>query len=252
MVELPETEPHAHVFVVDDEAIMRETLESVLAHAGYRVTALEDGEACLGALEETRPDLVVLDVTMPGLSDIEVMRRMRLEPRTSEIPILFLSAVDDEATVVQGLRGADDYMLKPLKSLEFETRVEKILSKRATTAPGDRSKRLDRLPVKHGEATYLLPLEAIFCLEASGKYTYAHTKSKKHLTGYSISELEESLAGEPRFLRVHRSFIVNLDHVLNITRDTRSRYLITMSDEAKSQVHVSDSYAEALRSRVDI
>lgn len=160
--------------------------------------------------------------------------------------MLFLSAVGDEAVVVQGLKGADDYIIKPFKTLELEARIRKILDRaKAPALPSGRAP--ERLAVQLGDDTYLVPIEQIYFIEASGKYAYAHTRNRRFLTSFSISELEEKLKPDGRFLRTHRSFIINTDCVFKLTRDDRKNTVIVMADEKSSELRVSDSYLQSVK-----
>jgi DNA-binding response OmpR family regulator len=113
------------VLVVDDEAILRETLEYNLARDGYRVVTAADGREALARFADERPDLVVLDVLLPEMSGLDVCRAIR---RESDVPILMLTAKDSEIDKVVGLElGADDYLTKPFGLRELLARVRALL-----------------------------------------------------------------------------------------------------------------------------
>jgi DNA-binding response OmpR family regulator len=117
------------VLVVDDEPAIREAVAYALRSEGYDVESLDDGEAVLEAVREHEPDVLVLDLMLPGLSGIEVCRRLRSE---SDVPILMLTARDAEVDRVLGLEaGADDYVTKPFSMVELVSRVRAILRRRA-------------------------------------------------------------------------------------------------------------------------
>jgi two-component system response regulator MprA len=128
------------VLVVEDDAAVRRMLERSLAKEGFEVTAAADGGAALALAETAVPDLVVLDVAMPGLSGFEVCRRLRAKGLTGGV--LMLTARDSVEDRVRGLEsGADDYVVKPFAIAEVVARL------RALTRRGsDRSERL-----AHGE-----------------------------------------------------------------------------------------------------
>lgn len=244
-----------HLLVIDDDVDMLKMLDTILTMDRFRVTVCADPNDGLRTAEAERPDLIVLDVLMPGKSGLDVMREIRSNPSVSEVPILFLSAVGDETMVVQCLKGADDYMVKPFKSLELEARIRKILARAdggARGAPRTNGSAPERLSVRIGNETYLVPLDQIFFFEASGKYAYAHTQSKKFLTNYSISEIEERLGPTGRFLRMHRSYVVNTDCVFKITRDEHKNMVVVMSDEKGTELKVSESYVLEVKRRLGL
>ena len=111
----------SRVLVVDDDIALAEMLGIVLRGEGYEPVHCGDGAAALGAFREVRPDLVLLDVMLPGVDGIEVCRRIRAE---SGVPIVMLTAKTDTIDIVVGLEsGADDYVLKPFKPKELVARV---------------------------------------------------------------------------------------------------------------------------------
>ena len=121
------------LLVVDDEDNLRSMLCAALRHHGFEVDAAADGNEALDALETSPPDLVVLDVMMPGLDGFGVVRRMRAERDAT--PVLFLTARDATDDKVRGLKlGADDYLEKPFSLDELVARIEAILRRSGSTA----------------------------------------------------------------------------------------------------------------------
>ncbi len=113
-----------NVLVVDDEPTIGEVVSAYLERAGYDTRVAADGPAALEAVAERRPDLIVLDLMLPGLDGLEVMRRVR--HRTTAI--ILLTAKGEEADRVIGLRlGADDYVVKPFSPAELVARVDAVL-----------------------------------------------------------------------------------------------------------------------------
>ena len=121
------------VLVVDDDTALAEMLGIVLRGEGFDPVHCGDGEAALTAFREVRPDLVLLDVMLPGLDGIEVCRRIRGE---SGVPIVMLTARTDTVDVVVGLEsGADDYVVKPFKPKELVARMRARLRRGEDAAP---------------------------------------------------------------------------------------------------------------------
>lgn len=116
------------VLVVDDEHAQREVLAYNLEAEGFRVARAENGEEAMIVVDETMPDIIVLDWMMPNLSGIEVCRRLKSRPETRNIPIIMLSARAEEVDKVRGLEtGADDYVIKPYSVIELMARVRSQL-----------------------------------------------------------------------------------------------------------------------------
>jgi len=115
----------ASVLVVDDDADVRTLVRELLSRAGYAVSEAPDGRAALRVLYEERPDLIVLDVSMPGLDGWGTLERIR---ELSDVPVVMLSALGAELEKVRALRGgADDYVTKPFGRQELLARVESVL-----------------------------------------------------------------------------------------------------------------------------
>ena len=116
------------ILVVDDEPIVRDVVVRYLRRDGFTTLEAGDGDAARRLIETDEPELVVLDVMLPGLSGVEVCRALRAE---SDVPILMLTARDAESDRVLGLElGADDYVTKPFSSAELLSRVRAILRRR--------------------------------------------------------------------------------------------------------------------------
>lgn len=115
------------ILVVDDEIISRHTIEALLSSEGYILIFAEDGKQALEKAATLTPDLMLLDVMMPGIDGFEVCRRLRQDPRLAELPIVMLTALDDRTSRLQGLEaGADDFMSKPFDSAELRARLRTI------------------------------------------------------------------------------------------------------------------------------
>ncbi len=123
----------ARVLVVDDDAALAEMLGIVLRSEGFLPSLVADGERALGAFQEIKPDIVLLDLMLPGMSGIDVCRAIRAE---SGVPIVMLTAKSDTIDIVLGLEsGADDYVVKPFKAKELVARVRARLRRTDDTVP---------------------------------------------------------------------------------------------------------------------
>jgi diguanylate cyclase (GGDEF)-like protein len=116
------------ILVVDDDPIIARLLEIELIASGYDVRLASSGEEALAAAQERRPDLILLDVMMPGMDGFEVARRLRSDPRTLPVSIIMLTATGLSANRLEGLNaGADDYIVKPFDTPELLARVKGVL-----------------------------------------------------------------------------------------------------------------------------
>ncbi|MFY9821706.1 MAG: response regulator [Thermoanaerobaculia bacterium] len=126
-------EPKRRVLIVDDEPNIVLSLEFLLRQQGYEVSVARDGEEALAAAEEQRPDLVVLDVMLPGLDGFEVCRGLRERPENAGLKILLLTARGREVERVRGLEeGADAYVRKPFSTRQLMKTVAELLGRPET------------------------------------------------------------------------------------------------------------------------
>ena len=127
------------VLVVDDEDRIRSVVRGYLENDGYEVAEASDGEAAIRVEEDWHPDLVVLDVMMPGVDGLEVLRRLRTR---SQVPVILLTARSEEVDKLVGLSvGADDYVTKPFSPRELVARVKTVL-RRGVVQASETSERL--------------------------------------------------------------------------------------------------------------
>lgn len=116
------------ILVVEDEPGIQALLDLNLSMAGYRVTLAADADQALGQMRLSVPDLVLLDWNMPGRSGVALMRQLRLDTQTRQLPVIMLTARDDEQDKVTAFEaGADDYVTKPFRTRELIARVQALL-----------------------------------------------------------------------------------------------------------------------------
>ena len=127
----------AKVLIVDDEEAIREMISVALELAGFQWIEAENGQLAHGMVVDERPDLVLLDWMLPGVSGIELARRLKRDEATSEIPVIMLTAKSEEDNKIQGLdAGADDYITKPFSTRELISRINAVLRR----TKGDQNK----------------------------------------------------------------------------------------------------------------
>ncbi len=116
------------VLVVDDEPNIVLSLEFLMQEAGFEVTTAKDGETALESVAAAPPDLVLLDISLPGIGGFDVLERLRADPDLARLPIIMLTAHGREVEREKGLAlGADDYVTKPFSTRELVERVKALL-----------------------------------------------------------------------------------------------------------------------------
>ena len=192
----------ARVLVVDDDPALAEMLGIVLRSEGFLPSFVADGERALAAFRDNRPDIVLLDLMLPGMSGIDVARAIRTE---SGVPIVMLTAKSDTVDVVLGLEsGADDYVVKPFKPKELVARIRARL--RRMDEPGPESLTIGDLTIdvaghsvkRSGETIQLTPLEfdLLVCLASKPWQVFTREVLLEQVWGYRH-------AADTRLVNVH-------------------------------------------------
>ena len=239
--------------IADDEELAREKLRTLAEQLpDTRVVGeAEDGPTALRLIDELRPDLVLLDLSMPGMSGLEVAKRMRHRPA-----VIFTTAYDQYAVAAFELQAVD-YLLKPFDDERFKAAVERARERSQTPSEltdGDRLRQalyesgyLSRVFVRERNRILVVPTGEIERLEARGDYVALHAGAKRHLVQVTIADMERML--DPgRFVRVHRSHIVNLDYVVAFTTDPKGALEVEL--RGGTRLSVSRARAQALRNLV--
>jgi two-component system LytT family response regulator len=234
--------------IADDEALARKRLRTLVAGVAWLecVGEAENGLEAVRIIDAVRPDLVFLDIQMPGLSGLQVLERISHEPA-----VIFTTAHNDYAVQAFELEALD-YLLKPFGRERFLAAVERAralpagkggLRDRAQRAMAE-PQRLTRLFVRHPSGILPLAVTDIERVEADDDYVAVIVKQRRHLLYMTMNELVLRLDPQ-RFIRVHRSHIVNLDHVARMVPHGDSRLEIQMRDGAR--IVASRSGSQALR-----
>jgi two-component system alkaline phosphatase synthesis response regulator PhoP len=139
------------ILVAEDDRDIRQLVADVLAHAGFDVVVATDGPATVRQVQQTRPDLLVLDLGLPGLDGLDVARAIR---RDSDLPIIMLTARADESDTLVGLElGADDYVTKPFSTKELVARIRAVLRRADQAARQPEIVRVGDLELDRGRMT---------------------------------------------------------------------------------------------------
>ena len=121
--------PH-RIFIVEDEPDLRDTLSFNFENEGFNVSSFPDGEKCLTSIKKNKPDLIILDLMLPGINGLDVCREIRSEEENNDVSIIMLTAKGEEIDRIVGFElGADDYVTKPFSVRELILRVKVLLKK---------------------------------------------------------------------------------------------------------------------------
>ncbi|MCB5169512.1 response regulator transcription factor [Streptomyces bambusae] len=216
------------VLLIEDDPSVREGVGLGLRRRGHEVRAAETGEAGLQALAEFRPEIVLLDLMLPGMNGVQVCRRIR---DTSQLPIIMLTARGDDFDIVVGLEaGADDYIVKPARTEVIEARIKAVL--RRLSEPAGRpsvefhgelaidragltvARNGERLPLAPSEIKLLLHLSAspeqVFSRQQLLEYVWDHSyHADARLVDACVRRLRtkiEDPEGSPRYVQTVRGF----------------------------------------------
>ncbi|MEU3908127.1 response regulator transcription factor [Streptomyces goshikiensis] len=217
------------VLLIEDDPSIREGVGLGLRRRGHEVSAAETGEDGLALMASFRPELVLLDLMLPGINGVQVCRRIR---ENSQVPIIMLTARGDDFDIVVGLEaGADDYIVKPARTEVIEARVKAVL-RRLSTPAGSRpevefhgelaidragltvAKRGERVPLAPSEIKLLLHLSAspehVFSRQQLLEYVWDHSyHADARLVDACVRRLRtkiENPAGSPRYIQTVRGF----------------------------------------------
>jgi len=203
--------PHrdAAILIVDDDPASLDVLRKMMAQEGYRTFVATSGERALSLVERVHPDLILLDVMMPGLDGLETCRLLKLHPDTHDIPVIFMSAANDTEDVVAGFeRGAVDYIGKPLRMAEVCARVRTQLQIHShTECHVEQAQRL-RMIVD-------TMAEGLLIVEANGRIQYTNPACDSYvgyqageLAGHSIADLLDAAAAQ-EYIGYLRAYAAN-------------------------------------------
>jgi len=238
--------------IVDDEAPARERLKRLLCNNSLvqLIGEAEDGIKTVEFIEKENPDLVLLDIQMPGLDGFGVIRTLQKPPL-----IIFVTAYDEYAIRAFEV-NALDYLLKPFTRVRLERAVERAyqeLSKHADFSAKldalfetlrEQPRYLDRIAVRKGSRIFVINVSEIDWFGADSGLIFIHTKEEKYVTNYTLEDLESRL-NPSMFFRAHRSAIVNLTKIKEIIPWFAGSHKIRLITGA--EVDLSRSQAKELR-----
>lgn len=234
------------VLIIDDEAASRSLIREYLQ--GYEdfelIGECENGMEAIEKINLHSPDLIFLDIQMPGCTGFEVVQQLTRFPK-----IVFITAYDQYAIKAFD-SNAIDYLLKPFTAQRFKQSLEKVKSiqfvdqmkfkKMANEFKGEPPR---RILVENGNKLVSLSVEDICCFEAEKDYTWIFTENRSYLSNYGIGALEQRM-DKNLFLRIHRSCIVNLNCIQEVYREG---YAVKLKLKNEKLVTVSRGYVDGLK-----
>jgi two-component system LytT family response regulator len=226
--------------IVDDEELARQVVhEMLLPHPEVEVVAeCANGFDAVKAVSELNPDLLFLDVQMPKLDGFEV-----LELIGPDIAVVFLTAYDQYALRAFEVHAVD-YLLKPFDAARFDAALGRAKERLGTKTPPPAelaaaarapSQYLERIVVRDGPKVDIIPCERLDYAEAQDDYVLLRSQGKNYLKQETISNLESSL-DPARFVRIHRSYVVNLERIAKIEPYTKDSRVAVLGDGTKLPV----------------
>lgn len=237
------------ILLIEDDLALVRGLKGALETHGCVVRATNRGANALETALEFHPDLILLDVMMPGVDGWEVLSHLRENSNTSNVPVIMLTATDSNDAKIKGFTlGADDYVTKPFSVEELRCRIAAVLRRSQPDTPGDET---CYIPVISGESgTELVRCKDVYFVEGIRNFTYVHTLDGRHLSRLTLGALDKK--GIETFMRVHRSFIVNLEHVKSCGWISRSAYRIRLSNVNGTEIQVSRPLISEVQRRLGL
>ena len=230
--------------VVDDESLARRNL-TVLLNRDPDIGSVAECASGLDAIQEIRkskPDLVFLDVQMPECGGFDV-----LELLGNDLPptIIFVTAYDEYALRAFEA-GALDYLLKPFDDARFGRALKRAKERLAHYLP-PQPRAPERLVVRSRGQVLFVSVADIDWIEAAGYYACLHVGSDTHILRRSLSELEQDL-GDEKFVRIHRSLVVNLERIRGLELQTGGEYEVVL--KSRVRLRLSRRYRKRLQNRL--
>lgn len=238
------TSAKIRTLIVDDEPLARRRLRALLAVERdiEIVDEAGSGPAAVAAIERAKPDLVFLDVQMPGFDGFEVLRATA---KVHQPLVVFVTAFDEHAIRAFDVQAVD-YVLKPVVESRFRDAVRRAVTRLRETPPAQIARdlarllevvgappdRAARLPIKHDGRVTFVRIPDVDWVDADGDFVHVHVGRETHTLRETMAEMEAKLPS-PQFVRVHRSVIVNTERIREIQPWFKGDYVILLHDGTK-------------------
>lgn len=185
-----------HIFIVDDEADILELLRYNLSKEGYKITCVETGDQLVTMVKTHMPDLIILDLMLPGLDGLEVCGHLKKDPKTHHIPVVMLTAKGDEADIVTGLElGAEDYITKPFSPRVVLARIRAVF-RRNTRRPFDDTStiKIHELFIHPGRHEVLI--NGVSCALTFSEFKILHSLARRPGWVFTRNQIVDAVHGE--------------------------------------------------------
>ena len=251
------------VFLVDDEQLALKRLTRLLSASAHVevVGSSQDPEDAIEAIEKTKPDLLFLDIEMPGMSGFELLAKLQAQPL-----VVFTTAYDRYALEAFGVNSVD-YLLKPIEAAQLDRALRKIetlrgsgldarlevraLLSQLSSAAKQTPAYPQRIASRLGERTEFIDLGRISHFYADEKLTFAATEAKNFIVDHSIQELEKRL--DPKaFVRIHRATLLNVSYVFEMYPLFAGRMMVRLKDAKRTELTVARDRVRILKDKLGI
>ena len=255
-----QTTPKYRTLIADDEQPARDRLRKLLAEHADKIELIgeaQNGLECREMIDRLKPDLVFLDIQMPGLTGFEVLLQ------TIHSPVVIFCTAYDEFALQAFETNSIDYIVKPIKAERIQKSIEKldslkhhsdkqellrIIESYISQAP---KKEITSIPVKMGDRMLFVKIEDVTYFSAEEKYVTIHTRDgKTYLCDLPLKSLEEKLGVS--FLRIHRSLLVNVSRIREINKHFNGCFILKIDDFVQTKLQSGRCYAEEVKRLLEI
>lgn len=201
------------IIIVEDEALIADQLENLLTDLGYDCVGMADcAEDLYELLKENEVDLILLDINLGTVIDgIDIAHTLNHQ---YQIPFIFITSNTDQKTLERvKLTQPSGFIIKPFSAVHVKTEIELGLSKHQHSVPSNEKDTKDYFFIKSNQRLDKVLYDDLIYLEANDNFCLLYTKMGRLTYGYPLKQAEEKLSAHANFMRVHRSYIVNLSHI---------------------------------------
>ncbi|MCH2223986.1 MAG: LytTR family DNA-binding domain-containing protein [Crocinitomicaceae bacterium] len=239
------------VIIIDDEPLARLVVSEYLSSHNHFtiVDQCNNGYEGLKSIEQHKPDLIFLDIQMPKINGFEMLELLDYQPS-----VVFTTAYDHYALKAFDA-AAVDYLLKPFSQERFDQAIEKSTNSESlkgitiTEVPNKQPDEHLRIVIKDRDKIKIVPTKNISCIEAYDDYVKIHTPKKTYLKKKTLTHYEQSL-NSADFIRIHRSFVINIHFLTGIENYEKNSYRAILSDERR--VPISRTAYKSLKEKLGV